>query len=359
MSRLPEELLAADRAYDALLGSVRFSEHLNPTNIAAARAAFFAGAAAPPFEYAPATWARDAIVHLDGLRVPRVHPLGAALLDAIAETRAFIVALQHRDASSFHALAELSDWLPEPGDDGEIPATPPSGPVAAEVGAERMFFTLRDALRQRGLGAWSVEWDRVLSSRILVDAPRKTIRVNPAARFNELDRVGLVAHEVDVHATRAENGGRQPMALFATGLARSLIAEEGLAISAEHEARAFSPGFVSRQALMIRAVRLAEGCGFRDLYDELRPMAGSAGAFQATLRVKRGLARPDLPGCYAKDSVYLRGWRRVGAWLEAGGDLSSLYVGKVGLHHPVREWLAEGWVTAQAPPRLWTRLLNL
>ena len=71
------------------------------------------------------------------------------------------------------------------------------------------------------------------------------------------------------------------------------------------------------------------------------------------LRVKRGLADPGGPGAYAKDGVYLSGWRRVRAWLADGGDIGLLYVGKVGLEHPVADWLARGWVRTGPVPKLW------
>ncbi len=349
---LPDEVLYADERLHALHAAIRFSSHLNPVNIAEARAAFFAGAEAPPFDYAPATWAADARAALDALVVPAYHPLGAELLAAIAETRALVDALDHRDPDRFETLARRCDWLPEDDADyGTVP--PPTPPVAAEIGADRMFGTLRDALRRRGLTAWEISWDPVLSSRILVDAARRAIRVNPAARFRETDRAGLVAHEIDVHATRGANGEAQPLRLFSTGLARSLLTEEGLAIVAEERVRALSPGFVARQGLMIRAVRLARVAGFRELWEALVPDAGQGGAFQIALRVKRGLARPALPGVYAKDSVYLRGYQRVRAWMDAGGDMRLLYVGKVGLHHPVGEWIRAGWVRPGPVPGMW------
>ena len=56
---------------------------------------------------------------------------------------------------------------------------------------------------------------------------------------------------------------------------------------------------------------------------------------------------------YAKDSVYLTGRNRVRAWLDNGGDVSRLYVGKVSIDHPVAEWMAQGWVKPQPVPKLW------
>ena len=47
------------------------------------------------------------------------------------------------------------------------------------------------------------------------------------------------------------------------------------------------------------------------------------------------------------------GWRRVRAWLAQSGDLGWLYVGKVGVEHPVGDWLARGWVRTGPVPKLW------
>jgi hypothetical protein len=349
---LPAELLDADRRLHAVHEAIRFSQHLNPTNIHEARAAFLAGAEAPPFSYAPATWATEARQEIDRLVVPRAHPLGFELAAAAAETRALIDALDRRDAASFEALGALCDWLPEPGEGAELLPSP-TPLVSAEIGPERMFTTLREALRQRGLASWEMSWDPVLASRVLVDSARRSVRVNPAARFRETDRAALVAHEIDVHARRGANGEAQSLRLFATGLARSLLTEEGLAIVAEERVRALSPGFLTRQALMLRAVRGARVLGFRELWEDLRPLVGASAAFQIGLRVKRGLAQPELPGVYAKDSVYGRGYLRVRAWLAEGGALGHLYVGKVGTHHPVGDWLRAGWVTAGQVPHMW------
>ncbi|MES2643014.1 MAG: tyrosine/phenylalanine carboxypeptidase domain-containing protein [Myxococcota bacterium] len=352
---LPAEIVHADARLHDLHAAIRFSAHLNPENIAEARAAFFAGAEAPPFVYAPAGWAEEARELLDGLVVPIFHPLGVELAAAIAETRALVVALEHRDPLSFERLAALADWLPDDTDPDDVPAAPPAGPLVGDIAADRMLATFRDALRRRGLDDWQVGWDTVLSSRVLVDSARRSVRVNPAARFRDTDRAGLVAHEIDVHATRGNNGEAQPLHIFATGLARSLLTEEGLAIVAEERVRALSPGFVARQSLLIRAVRLARTMGFRDLYEALLPHTGRGGAWQIALRVKRGLADPGAPGVYAKDTVYLRGYRRVRAWLDAGGDLRLLYVGKVGVHHPVGAWIRAGWVSPGFVPDMWER----
>lgn len=350
-SSLPAELLESDARLHALHAAIPFSRYLNPVNIPEAREAFTRGAEAPPFRYAPADWAADALDALDRLRVPALHPLGAELGAVAAETRALILALRDRTRERFDALAELCDWLPEPAEALGEPA--PRGPLWAEIPVEDLQAALREALAARGLRAWEVVWDPVMASRVLVDSVRRQVRVNPAARFRDSDRIGLVAHEIDVHVTRGENGRDQPLHLFSTGLARSLGTEEGLAILAEERVGTLSASFLPRQALVAEAVLAAGELGFRGLYEWLQPRAGGLGAWQIALRVKRGLGEPAAPGVYAKDTVYLRGFRRVRGWLAAGGDMSALYVGKVGVDHPVGDWLAAGWVRPRSVPAIW------
>jgi hypothetical protein len=187
-----------------------------------------------------------------------------------------------------------------------------------------------------------------------VDGAKRILRVNPEARFRENDLPRLVAHEIDVHVLRSVNGQNQPLLCFQTGLPGSLVTEEGLAMVAEERTGTDSPGVLARQQEVLRAILLARKVGFQELFCSLEERLGQGLAWGICLRIKRGLARPDLPGVYAKDSVYLQGRMRVAEWLETSGDLSQLYVGKVGLEDPVQEWLAQGWIQpARVLPPLW------
>jgi hypothetical protein len=89
------------------------------------------------------------------------------------------------------------------------------------------------------------------------------------------------------------------------------------------------------------------------VYESFLPKVGPEGAWTLTVRAKRGLRRPDLPGAFAKDRVYALGLHRVRGYLEDGGSLAHLYVGKVGLHVDVATWVAEGWVEARPVPPIW------
>lgn len=350
--RFPAALIEVDRALHALHRRYAYSRHLNPTNGREAYEAFVRGAPVR-FSYQPADWADEALGQLGQLRPPLDHPFGPILERSVQLSALFIRALRDRSAESFDALALASGWYPDaqtleqarretPGHDLQRPVLDAATLVAA----------LGQALRARGLEAWRVEEDPVMSARVLVDGAKQLVRVSAQARFRPADVQRLVAHEIDVHATRSENGQRQPLRLFATGLPGSEETEEGLALLAEERAGVPSPGTTWRQGVVVQAVHWARELGFRALYERVADIAGPGLAWGVCERLKRGLADPERPGVYAKDIVYFRGIFRVRRYLEEGRELAPLFVGKVGLEDPVREWLDLGLITPQPVPAL-------
>lgn len=351
---LPAELIEADGHYHAIVAAYRYSRFLNPHNGAEAREAFERGREAPPFRYEALPAAEDALDALARLRVPREHPLGVELARAVADSRALLAALHHRSAQAFEDLAWQVGWFPSP-----PIAIPPEAPPETEpdpgppVSPEGMAEALRAALEARGYGAWRVELDPVMSARVLVDTLHHEVRVSRQARFRGRDLVGLVAHEVDVHVARAMGGRAQPLRLFATGLPGSASTEEGLAMNAEARVGKLSRRQIRRQAIVADAVLAARHMGFRELHARLRARVGAELAWQVCQRVKRGLADPGAPGVYAKDIIYHQGFHAVRAWIDGGGAVDGLYVGKVSLDHPVGQWVEAGWVQPAAAPSLW------
>lgn len=351
--KIPAQLLDADRVHHEILERVVFSRHLNPINESAARQAFERGAPAPPFEYNPVPEPGELVRALEAAAPPTDHPAGALVARCLDETALLIRALTERTPELFHALADEAGWFPSAEDLSQ--ALPEGSPDhdRADLRAELMIAVLQEALFSRGLLDWRVEADTVMAARVLVDSARRVVRVHPGARFRGRDLTRLVAHEIDVHAQRGANGAGQALRCFETGLPGALLTEEGLALVAEERVGAASPGVLPRQRLVCQAILVARDAGFRDVYQWIRDRAGAELAWGITLRVKRGLARPELPGVYAKDSVYLRGRMLVHQWLESGGPVSSLYVGKVGIHDPVHEWIQQGWVEPRPVPALW------
>jgi hypothetical protein len=339
---LPAALHRADAALSTLQTRLESSTHLNPLDEVEARARFLAGGPVR-FTYRPLRNADELLRACDEVRPPD-HPLGREITLAVEELRLAILALRDRTPEAFETLATAAGWW----ETAEAPSSPPPPVRAADPGVmllPEIVSGFEAALRQRGFSRWQVITDPVMSARVLVDSPRRLIRVNPRAVISPTAMRALVAHEVGVHVARSEAGARQPLRIFATGLTRSLAVEEGLALRAEAAVAGLPEGTPDRLALLAAAARRAREQGFTGLYRGLEPLVGAGAAWTTCLRLKRGLRDPETPGVYAKDRVYWLGWCAVTAFVDAGGDLTPLGVGKVGLGHPVREWLAEGWLS--------------
>lgn len=339
---LPEDLRNADAQLAAVQRSLTASRHLNPTDEVEARARFLRGGPAC-FRYLPLTNADDLLRGCDEIRPPLDHPLGVEVAAARDEVYRAVVALRDRTAAAFEALAVASGWYDEAGP-APVRETPARVHDESFVQHDAFMAALRQALAAAGHLGWTVQSDPIMSARVVVDSPRRTLRVNPRARVSKTDVLALVAHEVGVHVARAAAGAGQPLTIFANGLAGSLATEEGLALHAEARAVGLPAGASDRLALLAAAGRRAREQGFTGLYQGLEPLVGASGAWTTCVRLKRGLANPEEPGVYAKDRVYWVGWCRVSAWLEAGGDERLLSIGKVSIDHPVAEWIAAGWV---------------
>jgi hypothetical protein len=349
---IPEPIRRSDEALHALLKRVAFSRYLNPSNVAEARLAFRNGAESPPFAYHSLDIADELMRELDAIEPPRDHPAGALIGSSMDSLRRLIRALHERSAEAFDAMNQAANWYPtqELLQKRYVSGSPTE---LLNVPASELIEHFELALQARQMSDWRIDKDIVMSARVMVDSAKKLIRVNPNSRFRNRDITRLVVHEIDVHARRSINGSQQALLCFSTGLPGSLATEEGLAMVAEETSGTASPGVLARQAEVCRAINEARSLGFRALYNSLCERLGSGLAWGICLRVKRGLKNPDEPGVYAKDSVYLTGRNMVRQWLDDGGDIQKLYVGKVGVDDPVDQWIEQGWVSIQPVPQFW------
>lgn len=141
----------------------------------------------------------------------------------------------------------------------------------------------------------------------------------PASRVR-----ALLSHEIGTHLVTRHNGMRQPMALLQSGLAGYDPLQEGLAVLSEYLVGGLSVARVRLLAARVVATQLMlGGSDFRTTFRQLvnshafEPYS----AFTIVLRVFRG-------GGLTKDAAYLRGLNQVIRYLNAGGRLEPLYVGK-------------------------------
>ena len=158
----------------------------------------------------------------------------------------------------------------------------------------------------------------------------------------------LIQHEVGTHILTYFNGRSQPFKQLYSGLAGYEELQEGMAVLAEYFAGGLSRPRVRLLAGRVAAVKaLIEGASFIETFRILNQEYGfeQRNAFTITARVYRS-------GGLTKDAVYLRGLVKLLKYLEQGGELVPLLIGKIAADHvPVIRELQWRKVLHSAPFR--------
>jgi uncharacterized protein (TIGR02421 family) len=139
----------------------------------------------------------------------------------------------------------------------------------------------------------------------------------------------LVQHEVGTHVLTYYNGRSQQLQQLYSGLAGCDALQEGMAVFNEYLVGGLNRARLSLLAARVLAVHcLLEGADFVENFRDLTEKYGFAHrtAFGVLVRVYRG-------GGFTKDAVYLSGLRKVFGYIQGGGRLEELYIGKIALEH--------------------------
>ena len=162
-----------------------------------------------------------------------------------------------------------------------------------------------------------------------VEPSHHRIELKKKARFSRHYMNRLVVHEIGTHIFRYENGALQDLKVFSHGLSDYLGTEEGLALFMEEQYGLYkSP---RNTAGLVLAVHLAQYNDFYSVFQQVNQYFPPKQAFRLTLRAKRGLRDTSQHGGFTKDYLYLDGYFNVKRYIKNGGDVRSLYVGKVAL----------------------------
>ncbi len=165
-------------------------------------------------------------------------------------------------------------------------------------------------------------------ARFAVINSTKEVLVNNDTVFSKEMLARLIAHEVETHIYRYENGLRQPYKLLAQGFSRETTeTEEGLAVCIEKLRGVSSEKQVKEYAGRVIAIHTAQKHCFCETYQEMCKYFSEDDAFRLTLRAKRGTKDQEKPGSFFKDALYLRGMLRVEEFLKEH-DYKELYYAK-------------------------------
>ncbi len=191
---------------------------------------------------------------------------------------------------------------------------------------------LKDFLRIHRLSHWKIKVLEDTVSDIQV-TKKHVILMKKGARFQENRLKALLVHEIGTHIFRFENGKLQPFRIFERGTAGYLQTEEGLAVWNQNQLgfdlgeKFFTPAY------QIVAIHLAKKLSFQDLFHYLKDTYEMSDelAWKLCVKAKRGLRDTQEKGAFTKDALYFVGLMELEKFIEKGGKVHDLYMGKIAI----------------------------
>jgi uncharacterized protein (TIGR02421 family) len=166
------------------------------------------------------------------------------------------------------------------------------------------------------------------SSSFSVNIRTKNIFINQDYVFTKESLKRLIAHEIESHIYRYENGVRQPYLIFAKGLSKeTLKTEEGLAVYVEEKKKINTDLQLKNYAGRVVAINLALKKNFYDTFISLTQYFSKEDAYNLTFRAKRGIHSQEEKGAFTKDNVYLKGYLSVKEYLK-DRSIEDLFYGR-------------------------------
>ncbi|NDK08749.1 DUF1704 domain-containing protein [Candidatus Gracilibacteria bacterium] len=195
---------------------------------------------------------------------------------------------------------------------------------------------IKDYLSQNGLLNYvKVVLSTSNMSRISLNRRKGNIeiRVSIDGVFREKELDGIIAHEIGVHLVRYLNGKKTGWNIFENGTANYIVTEEGLAVynSLKYFPDSYDKNSIYQNYYMIE---MAKKLNFQELAEIGFKFKGNdyVKVFKTITRFKKGIKDTQIKNqgaYYSKDKVYLDGYIQVKKWIEAGGNIDKLMLGKI------------------------------
>jgi len=344
--------LKTDRQLDEIACSFDFLLSISPINTDEAMHEFLGadGGKPPRFRYRPLEVDPDIAkrdlyaIDLAGLEDPLLETLFSEKRRELDHQLTMIAA---RNTSDFRPASMLQYGVVEPellaAANAILAATehrPRSG--ATMIGAAEVATGARalidDYARNDDRFAATVEIRDDLAAGLMVSGGKLMISSHTRMARHRLD--ALLAHEVSVHLLTWFNGSTQGLGIFRSGLARYEGVQEGLGVFAEWAVGGLTTARIRLLAGRVVAVdAMLRGADFIECFEQLRQVHGfrPRTAFAIAARVFRS-------GGFAKDAIYLRGFKAVIDAVATGMPLDPFWIGKIAPGHlaAVEELLQRG-----------------
>lgn len=190
---------------------------------------------------------------------------------------------------------------------------------------------LENSIKSYKLTNW-----RILLKKNLVSAcstkKNKIILIKKDAKFSRLKIEKLIAHEIETHLLTSENGSLQPYKIFQYGFKDYLKIQEGLAIY-NVEKKLYIPFTENKKIATFIVAMSMKDKTLKEIMNSLINdyKIDERNAFGTAIKVKRGVGDENAKGIFTKDYLYYSGYHKIKKFIENGGDLKDLYVGKINI----------------------------
>ncbi|MCX6803974.1 MAG: DUF1704 domain-containing protein [Candidatus Diapherotrites archaeon] len=165
-------------------------------------------------------------------------------------------------------------------------------------------------------------------ARFSVNVHTKELYIRKGYSFTQNSLKRFIAHEIEGHIYRYENGSRQPYKIFARGLSKETTeTEEGVAVVVEQKEGININSQLREYAGRVIAISTATKHSFFETYTEIKKYFNEDTAFNLTIRAKRGVWKQDKGGAFTKDALYLKGMLAVQKFVQER-PIHELYFGR-------------------------------
>ena len=223
-----------------------------------------------------------------------------------------------------------------------LPAIPSEPKRVPFLSQEQVITCFKEGLDNYGIKS-KIELSKRVISQVMVLNSKKTILINPNARFTQKDVNALIEHEIGVHMVTTQNSIEQNLKLFNLGLPVNTETQEGLAILSEYLSGNITLKRLKKLALRVVIVdMMCSGANFSDCFNFLvgHQDVSVDDAYTIVTRVFRG-------GGFTKDYLYLSGFEKVLKLWKSDTNLSPLLVGKTSIefYDTIREMIQREMIT--------------
>lgn len=266
-----------------------------------------------------------------------MHPLFPLYKDKIKEIQRKIYLIKNLNNSNFKIYSELlygkADTKLYKQARQFLRKAKPQEDNSSVLKFREVLEQLEHFLKTNHLSHWQIKVLENATTDMQVNK-EGSIFIKKGAVFTANRLQALIAHEIETHIYRSENGKKQQFALLARGTANYLTTEEGLAIYNQNILELPLGDKLLWPALNVIAAYLSNRMSFVDLFYTLKKKydLDDELAWKLCVKVKRGLCDTSQKLTFTKDIIYFKGEKMIQAYLKnSQNKIEDLYIGKVAL----------------------------